>query len=158
MPPTPLANSLASLGRAPQIITIQSIFETWQTCRTISYGTLCDSKTLILPIRKVHLKPLKRQSWQQQTTFININIFSLSSRWFTWNIKSYFLWKKIHFKHQAIFSSKDKRKKLKCRLLQFLFSALMLNWIFKVVILNFLVEWNIFEILLTVFTLNIRTP
>ena len=27
-------------------------------------------------------------------------------------------------KHQALFSSKDKSKKLKCRLLQFLFSAL----------------------------------
>ena len=38
-PRTPLANSLASLGRslaalgrAPRIITLQSIFETWQAC------------------------------------------------------------------------------------------------------------------------------
>ena len=28
-------------------------------------------------------------------------------------------------KNQALFSSKDKRKKLKCRLLQFLFGALI---------------------------------
>ena len=39
MPRTPLANSLASLGRslaalgrAPRIIALQSIFETWQAC------------------------------------------------------------------------------------------------------------------------------
>ena len=31
---------------------------------------------------------------------------------------------RIHLKHQALFSSKDKSKKLECRLLQFLFSAL----------------------------------
>ena len=31
---------------------------------------------------------------------------------------------RIHMKHQALFFSKDKSKKLKCRLLQFLFSAL----------------------------------
>ena len=31
---------------------------------------------------------------------------------------------RIHLKHQALFSSKDKSKNLKCRLLQFLFSAL----------------------------------
>ena len=30
-------------------------------------------------------------------------------------------------KYQALFSSKDKNKKLKCRLLQFLFGALRLN-------------------------------
>ena len=30
-------------------------------------------------------------------------------------------------KHQALFSLKDKIKKLKCRLLQFLFSALRVN-------------------------------
>ena len=30
----------------------------------------------------------------------------------------------IHMKNQALFSSKDKSKKLKCRLLQFLFGAL----------------------------------
>ena len=31
---------------------------------------------------------------------------------------------RIHMKKQALFSSKDKSKKLKCRLLQFLFGAL----------------------------------
>ena len=31
---------------------------------------------------------------------------------------------RIHMKNQALFSSKDKSKKLKCRLLQFLFGAL----------------------------------
>ena len=31
---------------------------------------------------------------------------------------------KIHMKNQALFSSKDKSKKLKCPLLQFLFGAL----------------------------------
>ena len=30
-------------------------------------------------------------------------------------------------KHQALFSSQDKSKKLKCRLLQFLFDALRVN-------------------------------
>ena len=31
---------------------------------------------------------------------------------------------RIHMKNQALFSSKDKSKKLKCRLLQFVFGAL----------------------------------
>ena len=31
---------------------------------------------------------------------------------------------RIHLKHQALFSLKDKSKKLKCHLLQFLFGAL----------------------------------
>ena len=34
---------------------------------------------------------------------------------------------RIHMKNQALFSSKDISKKLKCRLLQFLFSALRVN-------------------------------
>ena len=34
---------------------------------------------------------------------------------------------RIHMKNQAFFSSKDKSKKLKCRLLQFLFGALRVN-------------------------------
>ena len=34
---------------------------------------------------------------------------------------------RIHMKNQALFSSKDKCKKLKCRLLQFLFGALRVN-------------------------------
>ena len=33
-------------------------------------------------------------------------------------------WQRIHMKHQALFSLKDKSKKLKCCLLQFLFGAL----------------------------------
>ena len=33
-------------------------------------------------------------------------------------------------KNQALFSSKDKSKKLKCRLLQFLFGALRVNIVF----------------------------
>ena len=35
---------------------------------------------------------------------------------------------RIHMKNQALFSSKDKSKKLKCRLLQFLFGALRVNF------------------------------
>ena len=34
---------------------------------------------------------------------------------------------RILMKYQALFSSKDKNKKLKCRLLQFLFGALRVN-------------------------------
>ena len=34
---------------------------------------------------------------------------------------------RIHMKNQALFSSKDKRKKLKCRLLHFLFGALRVS-------------------------------
>ena len=34
---------------------------------------------------------------------------------------------RIHMKNQTLFSSKDKSKKLKCRLLQFLFAALRVN-------------------------------
>ena len=34
---------------------------------------------------------------------------------------------RIHMKNQALFSSKDKSKKLKCRLLQFLFCTLRVN-------------------------------
>ena len=34
---------------------------------------------------------------------------------------------RIHMKNQAIFSSKDKSKKMKCRLLQFLYGALRVN-------------------------------
>ena len=38
-------------------------------------------------------------------------------------------------KNQALFSSKDKNKKLKCRLLQLLFSALRVNIFLSTVIL-----------------------
>ena len=36
---------------------------------------------------------------------------------------------RIHMKNQALFSLKDKSRKLKCRLLQFLFEALRVNLI-----------------------------
>ena len=36
---------------------------------------------------------------------------------------------RIHMKNQALFSSKDKSKKLKCRLLQYLSAALRINCI-----------------------------
>ena len=36
-------------------------------------------------------------------------------------------WQRIHVKNQALFSLKDKSKKLKCRLLQFLFGASMVK-------------------------------
>ena len=35
---------------------------------------------------------------------------------------------RIHMKNQALFSSKNKSKKLKCRLLQFLFGALRVKF------------------------------
>ena len=35
---------------------------------------------------------------------------------------------RIHMKNQALFSSKDKSRKLKCLLLQFLFGALRVNY------------------------------
>ena len=34
---------------------------------------------------------------------------------------------RIHMKNQALFSSKDKSKKIKCHLLQFLFGAFMIK-------------------------------
>ena len=34
---------------------------------------------------------------------------------------------RVHLKHQALFYLKDKSKKLKCRLLQFLYGALRVN-------------------------------
>ena len=49
-------------------------------------------------------------------------------------------------KIQALFSSKDKSKKLKCCLLQFLFGALRVNWvkIFKVYCIKILIMYPIF--------------
>ena len=40
---------------------------------------------------------------------------------------------RIHIKNQAFFSSKDKSKKLKCHLLQFLFGALRVKNMFETV-------------------------
>ena len=42
---------------------------------------------------------------------------------------------RIHMKNQALFSSKHKSKKLKCRLLQFLFGALRVNHTFSLLLL-----------------------
>ena len=39
-------------------------------------------------------------------------------------------------KNQALFSSKDKSKKLKCRLLQLLFSALRVNFYWTTILIN----------------------
>ena len=39
-----------------------------------------------------------------------------------------FAMQRIHLKHQALFSSKDKSKKLKCHLLQFLFGSLRVKF------------------------------
>ena len=72
-------------------------------------------------------QPLKRQSRLQQTTLINI--FSLVSEKIRLNVSNdSSARQRIHMKkNQALFSSKDKSKKLKCRLLQFLFGALSVN-------------------------------
>ena len=52
------------------------------------------------------VKPLKRQSWLQQTT--SINIFSLFFREIRLDVLSES--SAIHMKNQALFSSKDKKK------------------------------------------------
>ena len=54
-----------------------------------------------------------------------LNIFSLFSDKIRLDVSSESSARqRIHSKHQALFSSGDKSKKLKCRLLQFLFSPL----------------------------------
>ena len=69
---------------------------------------------------------LKRQSRLQQTTFINI--FFIVFQRIRLDVSSESSARqRIHLKYQALFSSKDKSKKLKCRLLQFLFGALRVN-------------------------------
>ena len=45
---------------------------------------------------------------------------------------------RIHMKNQALFSSKDKSKKLKCRLLQFLFGALRVRLMALLLMVKFL--------------------
>ena len=49
---------------------------------------------------------------------------------------------RIHMKNQALFSSKDKNKELKCRLLQFLFGALRVKLSASCVALSLMVEHN----------------
>ena len=57
-----------------------------------------------------------------------INIFSLFSEKTRLDVSSESSARqRIHMKNQALFSSKDKIKKLKCHPLQFLFSALRVN-------------------------------
>ena len=64
-PQTPLANSLASLGRslaalgrAPRIITLQSIFETWQACHLyamvlLRVHNICFNEyVMLIPVNK----------------------------------------------------------------------------------------------------------
>ena len=55
-----------------------------------------------------------------------INIFLLFSEKIRLDVSSESR-QRIHIKNQALFSSKDKSKKLKCRLLQFLFGRLRVN-------------------------------
>ena len=45
----------------------------------------------------------------------------------TWCFSEYAARQRIHMKNQALFSSKNKVKTIKCRLLQFLFGALRVN-------------------------------
>ena len=55
-----------------------------------------------------------------------MNIFSLFFREIRLDVSSESSARqRIHMKNQALYSSKDKSKKLKCRLLQFLFGALL---------------------------------
>ena len=83
---------------------------------------------IILP----DVQPLKRQSQLQQTTFINIFSSVFFSEKIRLDVSSASSAKqRIHMKNQALFSSKDKSKRLKCRLLQFLFSALRVEWLEK---------------------------
>ena len=70
----------------------------------------------------LHYLTLMCQSRLQQTAFINI--FYCFSEKLRLDISSEsFTRQRFHIKNQALFSSKDKSKKLKC-LLQFVFGAL----------------------------------
>ena len=61
-------------------------------------------------------------------TFINIFSFSFSEKIRLDVSSESSARQRIHMKNQALFSLKDKsKKKLKCRLLQFLFGALRVN-------------------------------
>ena len=68
-----------------------------------------------------------RQSRLQQTTFINIfHCFSEKVRLDVSSEPS--ARQRSHMKNQVLFSSKDKSKKLKCSLLQFLFGTMRVNF------------------------------
>ena len=60
------------------------------------------------------------QSRLQQTTFINIFSLFFSEKIRLDVSSESSARQRIHMKNQALFSSKEKSKKLKCRLLQFL--------------------------------------
>ena len=78
----------------------------------------------LLPLKVYQfIRPLKRQSRLQQTTFINT--FSLFSEKIRPDVSSE---AEESMEYQALLSSKDKSKTLKCRLLKFLFSALRLHF------------------------------
>ena len=58
-------------------------------------------------------------------TVINIfPLFFLEKKDLMFQVNPLLARQKIHMKNQALFSLKDKSKKLKCRLLQFLFGVL----------------------------------
>ena len=65
----------------------------------------------------------------QQTTFINIFfiVFSEKIRLDVFSSESSPGQRILHMKIHALFSSKDKSKKLSCRLLQFVFGTLSVN-------------------------------
>ena len=61
-------------------------------------------------------------------------------------------------KHQALFSSKDKSKKLKCRLLQFLFGALMVNYNYCIHTCNTLLKHSVYLRQLHTILTNTKAP
>ena len=80
--------------------------------------------------------PFKCQSRLQQTTFICFHCFSEKIRLDVPSESS--ARQRIHMKNQALFSSKDKSKKLKCRLLQILFGTLRV----KILVLLLWRRWH----------------
>ena len=101
---------------------LQFLFEALR----INWDTLSQENKLIYEILDTYAKVQTqfrccrmRQSRLQQTTFINI--FYCFSEKIRLDVSS-------ESKNQALFSSKDKSKKLKCHLLQFLFGALRVNY------------------------------
>ena len=68
---------------------------------------------------RLRVSPIKCQSRLQQTTFIII-FFIVFLKKIRFDVSSESSARqRIHMENQALFSSKDKSKKLKCRLLQF---------------------------------------
>ena len=67
-PGSPLTNSLAALGRAPRIITLQSIFETWQACTHLIMSGYQS--------QQITSQTLIRRKIKQTVSFINIVLSS----------------------------------------------------------------------------------